>query len=285
MRQRLISSFVGLLVLAGVLAIIHTPAYNVFIAVLSMAALYEILRAAGCTKSAGLPLLAFWLVLDVSFPRMFIAGFATGEWDWVLVHAVVVCVAALTLLVRWHSKITVQQLGMTVMFGIAIPLFFNCGVFMRDIHGARAGAFYLLMALGSAWWCDTGAYFTGRRFGRRKLAPNISPNKTVEGAIGGFVFAIVFNQLMALGFSFVMSLFGTPVSVNYLLLAVFTPVWAALGMLGDLSASVIKRQFGVKDYGDFMPGHGGIMDRFDSAMFTLPAVHLTLVFGVVLITI
>jgi phosphatidate cytidylyltransferase len=181
--------------------------------------------------------------------------------------------------VNSYGKGRVREAAMAFLFGIFIPLFLNSCVFMRDIHGSRAGAFYLLMSLGSAWWCDTGAYFIGSRYGRRKLAPIVSPNKTVEGAIGGLVFAIVFNQLVALAFSLAAPALGFAAEINYLLLAAFTPIWAVLGMLGDLSASVIKRQFAVKDYGNIMPGHGGVMDRFDSALFTMPAVFLAASFA------
>ena len=273
MRIRIISSVVGLVVLAAVLAVLHTPLLNIFVALLSLAALYELLRATGCLKYKGITAVSFVLAICV-------AWLSTEQGRQWAVHFGVVTVAAFFGLLVWsYGKARLQQTAMAFMFGIFIPLFFNCCVFMRDIYGAKAGAFYLLMALGSAWWCDTGAYFVGSRFGRHKLAPVVSPNKTIEGAIGGLVFAVAFNQLVARGFTLAAPALGFAAEVDHLLLAVFTPVWAALGMLGDLAASVIKRQFSVKDYGSIMPGHGGIMDRFDSALFTLPAVFLATTFA------
>jgi phosphatidate cytidylyltransferase len=264
MRQRVISSVIGLVVLAAVLAVIETVLLNIFVALLSMAALYEVLRAAGCLKYKGFAALSFVLAAAVAFQA---------------VHVIAAVFGGFFVLLLFSYRGRFREAAMAFMFGIIIPLFFNCCVFIRDIHGGRAGAFYLLMALGSAWWSDTGAYFTGRRYGRRKLAPVISPNKTVEGAIGGLVSAVIFNQLVALGFSLAAPALGFGAEIDYLLLAAFTPVWAVLGMLGDLSASVIKRQFAVKDYGNIMPGHGGIMDRFDSTLFTIPAVYLAATFA------
>jgi phosphatidate cytidylyltransferase len=273
MRQRIISAIIGLVVLAAVLAIIDTVLLNIFVALLSMAALYELLRATGCLKYRGLTALSFMLAVGVAFLATPL-GRDVAEY-----FAPIIIGCFFVLLVNSYGKGSIREAAMAFLFGVFIPLFLNSCVFMRDIHGGRAGAFYLLMSLGSAWWCDTGAYFIGSRYGRRKLAPIVSPNKTVEGAIGGLVFAIVFNQLVALGFYLAAPALGFKAEIDYLLLAAFTPVWAVLGMLGDLSASVIKRQFAVKDYGNIMPGHGGVMDRFDSALFTMPAVFLAASFA------
>jgi phosphatidate cytidylyltransferase len=264
---------IGLVVLAAVLAVIETPLLNIFVALLSMAALYEVLRATGCLKYKGLAAISFVLAVGVAF-----LATPMGR-DLAAYFAPIAIGCFFVLLVNSYGKGRVREAAMAFLFGIFIPLFFNCCVFLRDLHGGRAGAFYLLMALGSAWWCDTGAYFIGSRYGKHKLAPVVSPNKTVEGAIGGLVFAVAFNQVIALAFSLAAPAFGFGAKVDYPLLAAFTPVWAVLGMLGDLSASVIKRQFSVKDYGNIMPGHGGVMDRFDSALFTLPAVFLAASFA------
>jgi phosphatidate cytidylyltransferase len=268
MKQRVISSLVGLCLLGGVLLIIDTPVFNLFVAALSIIALYEMLRAIGCLKNRGLAALSFLLALGISFAGTLVAR------EWAVPSISLFFVAFFALLVKYSSETSVEQMAMAFMFSVFIPLFFTCCVFMRDMFGAGAGGFYLLMACGSAWWCDTGAYFTGRRFGKTKLAPVVSPNKTVEGAVGGLVCAVVFNQLIALLCELVLLRMGYGVSVKYALLAAFTPFWAVMGMLGDLSASVVKRQFNVKDYGSIMPGHGGVLDRFDSVLFTLPAVFL-----------
>ena len=126
-----------------------------------------------------------------------------------------------------------------------------------------------------AWLTDTGAYLFGITMGKHKLAPKISPKKTVEGAVGGVVFCVATVLLLSLVYQWICSsVWGVSLSVDYWRLLLLVPVGALISMLGDLSASLIKRQCGVKDYGSLMPGHGGIMDRFDSVFFVLPCLVL-----------
>jgi phosphatidate cytidylyltransferase len=129
----------------------------------------------------------------------------------------------------------------------------------------KFGMMYVILALCAAWISDTGAYFTGTFFGSRKLCPEISPKKTVEGFIGGIAADIVVMLLASLIFGLIAG-----VHVNFLWLMFTAAVCSVSGVLGDLSASLIKRQRGIKDFGNIMPGHGGVMDRFDSALFTIP---------------
>ncbi len=112
-----------------------------------------------------------------------------------------------------------------------------------------------------AWMCDTFAYFTGRLFGKHKLAPNLSPKKTIEGSIGGIVFATLGCML----YGFILSLVSE-LSPNYLVLALIGLLLSVFSQVGDLWASLIKREMGVKDYSSMLPGHGGVMDRFDSIL-------------------
>ena len=116
-----------------------------------------------------------------------------------------------------------------------------------------------------AFLSDTGAYFIGVFFGKHKLCPNISPKKSVEGLIGGVVTAVVgmlvYGIIMERCFAF---------KVNYLLALLYGLLGSFAGVMGDLTMSVIKRQVGIKDYGNLIPGHGGILDRFDSVMITAP---------------
>ncbi len=115
----------------------------------------------------------------------------------------------------------------------------------------------------TAWSTDTFAYFTGIYLGKRKLCPNLSPNKTIEGAIGG----IIGSLLVTLVF---IKLFNTD---NILKLSFLSILCSIISQIGDLTASKIKRITGIKDYGNIIPGHGGILDRFDSILFTSPIVY------------
>jgi len=268
MKTRILSALVGLVLLGIVFAFLDTLLLNITMCVICVMAVIELLIATGCSKFKGLVALSMLMTAVIPFARW-------GYLRPVLFEVVYVLIIAFFLLLLWHNEaMGVGHLAMTFLFSTIVPVFYSCAVYLRDDKGALLGGFYLLVALGSAWLCDTGAYFTGRAFGRRKLAPKVSPKKTVEGAVGGVVFCTVLLLALSGAYEAAADWMGTPVRINYPTLAVCTPVFAVVGMLGDLSASVIKRQFGIKDFGNIMPGHGGILDRFDSVLFTLPAVYI-----------
>ena len=128
------------------------------------------------------------------------------------------------------------------------------------------GAYLFLLPFIGAWVCDTFAYFTGRFFGKHKLAPAISPKKTVEGSIGGIVFAVAVFAI----YGAILSARGlTP---NYLALCLAGFFVSILSQIGDLALSLVKRECGIKDYGRLFPGHGGVLDRFDSVIATAPII-------------
>ena len=127
------------------------------------------------------------------------------------------------------------------------------------------GKHIYLLTFICAWTTDTFAYFTGRLLGRHKLIPAVSPKKTIEGAIGGVVFCVGATVL----FGFIIEKFFNPsgdISANYLVLAISGVAISVISQVGDLIMSLIKRLYGIKDYGKIFPGHGGILDRFDSVM-------------------
>lgn len=268
MKTRIISSLVGLVILAVVLIFLDTFVLNIVIGLLGIMAVLELLNATGVRKSKGLTALSLLMSIVIPFAR---AGYMR---IYLMESVFVLILLFFIILLKNHKTMRLEQVAMAFFFSTFVPVFFSCAVYMQKDFGTQLGGFYLLLALGSAWLCDTGAYFTGRAFGRHKLAPNVSPKKTVEGSVGGVIVCTVCMLLLAWIYSAVMAYLGTPVQMNYLLLLLVTPVFAVIGMLGDLSASVIKRQFGVKDFGNIMPGHGGIMDRFDSVLFTLPSVYI-----------
>ena len=131
-------------------------------------------------------------------------------------------------------------------------------VVVRDSLG---GEYYWYFIFIGAWITDTFAYFTGMLFGKHKLIPNVSPKKTVEGAIGGAVFCMIFF----VGYGAIVNSL-TPYNISLGLIALAGILSALVSMIGDLSMSVIKRTYGIKDYGKIFPGHGGVLDRFDSIL-------------------
>jgi len=179
-----------------------------------------------------------------------------------------------TLLVLFHRRITVMDCAAT-MFG-----FFYTTVLMSLIYLVRmsnGGLYNVWIIFIAAWGCDTGAYFTGITLGKHKLIPSLSPNKTVEGAVGGVVFAM----LLSIAYGAIMVNTSNVNAANdmqtiglLIRYAVIGAGGAVFAQLGDLAASAIKRYTNIKDFGKLIPGHGGVMDRFDSVLFTAPAVYL-----------
>ena len=129
-------------------------------------------------------------------------------------------------------------------------------------------SFYVCVALVPPWIADSAAYFTGSALGKHKLCPKISPKKTVEGAIGGAIASIIGSQLLGLIFQFIF--YKNTVIINYPALLLIGMFSAIFSVVGDLTFSLIKRECKIKDYGSIMPGHGGMLDRFDSVVFTVP---------------
>jgi phosphatidate cytidylyltransferase len=153
---------------------------------------------------------------------------------------------------------------LVLMRGLQTPLQGGLGRLLR----IEPGAAWVYTALGITWANDTCAYLVGRRFGRRRMAPYLSPKKSWEGAFGGLLGAVVWSLCAV-------PLLGLPIGYGgALLLAV---VGTAAGVLGDLSESLIKRQAGVKDSGKLIPGHGGLLDRIDSLLFVGPALYYLIV--------
>lgn len=141
-----------------------------------------------------------------------------------------------------------------------------------SIVTAHNGIYYLLLVLNFSCVCDMGAYFVGVSMGKTKLCPTISPNKTVEGALGGIISSVIVSLIITL-------CFGRFDKILPVLLLTI-PLCAA-GMTGDLFASIIKRKVGIKDYGDLIPGHGGVLDRVDSILFISPLVFGLLALGAI----
>lgn len=151
-----------------------------------------------------------------------------------------------------------------VAFIILGALYVGLG-FYYFIETRNAGLQFVVFALLIVWTTDSGAYFTGRKLGKRKLWPEISPNKTVEGFVGGIIIAVI----CAIGMQLI-----TPIASNYTALIIVAIISSVFGQMGDLVESAIKRHYDVKDSGKLLPGHGGILDRFDSLLFVLPLLHL-----------
>lgn len=161
-----------------------------------------------------------------------------------------------------------KQLGLetilpVIFAGAVIPFFLSSLVCLKMMENGRL---YVLLPIIAAFTSDSGAYFAGIYLGRNKAFPHVSPNKTVEGCIGGMLCDVIVMLL----YGGILSL-ATKLDINFLALIVYGIIGSLATQLGDLAFSLIKRQHGVKDYGKLIPGHGGMLDRFDSMIFAAPA--------------
>lgn len=277
MKKRLISAAAGLLVLAFALCFYNTFVLNLLLCLIGALAVWELLNADGLSHH--IPLMA---ACTGTCAVVLFGGAAIMEKLFaVIAYACVLCVLIYGLVK--HKQVSFKDCFYALFSTLVIAVAFNMVVLVRDRAGAQIGVFYLFIMLGSAWWSDTGAYFVGTFFGRHKLCPEISPKKTWEGLIGGVVCAIALNIAVCYAFQAVsaaISPFGYftgAVRVDIPLVALFSLPLSLLGVLGDLVASMVKRQCGVKDFGTIMPGHGGVMDRFDSVLTIIPAVYIIFV--------
>ena len=272
MKVRIISGAVAVVILAIVMCFVKTPVFAVAVALMAAIAVYEVLKAVKIREwELAIPCMLFALAFPL---RVYIgANLAFGI-------AVFVVLAIMIIQLLRFEKISFAKTEVAVFVMITLSFAFGSLVFLRDGYlGISAkymqneGVFYIAIALLSAWMTDTCAYFTGFFLGRKKLCPKISPKKTVEGAIGGIVGCVVFNIIATLIYN---ATLPEGQSYSVLLIIPISILLSVVGMCGDLSASVIKRNVGIKDYGKIMPGHGGIMDRFDSVVFTAPALYAIL---------
>lgn len=157
--------------------------------------------------------------------------------------------------------------GVITVFGlIYIPVMFG---YLMMFENIKMGTYYMWMVVVIAFSTDTAAYFVGKAIGKTKLAPNISPKKTIAGAVAGLAASAIFMVLYG-----VILKFGFKMDLPLYFYAVAGFVGSIAGQCGDLTASMIKRRMEVKDFGKILPGHGGILDRFDSILFIIPLVYI-----------
>lgn len=248
---------------------------GVALAVAALAAILFLPAIALRALAAGVAAMAAHEYLSITVPqpgpRRAVMAIIVAAVSWATSAAIALPVfGAVALTLVWlvwsvlfsHHRVqdAATELMATVYIGVPLGML----VAGQILAGSKA----TLLLMGTVVVSDSAQYYTGRAFGRRPLAPTVSPKKTVEGAIGGVVFGILF---MAVAGRFVLPKLGTPA------LAVLGAVIVVLGILGDLFESRLKRDAGVKDSSALIPGHGGVLDRIDALLFAIPAFYFVLV--------
>ncbi len=270
MKQRVITGAVFGIIFIGALALMNTAFFPVFLALLSCMAVFEIEKAVRLTNkliiSASLVLAAiipFAVHFNVNIPVSAVGG--------------IYVVLILIFMLFKFEETKFEQAVIAIFSSVAVPYSFSLLIVFRDIdihfggYTKKDGIFLLIFAFFASWMTDIFAYFVGSKLGKHKLCPKISPKKSVEGAVGGVLGAILLNLLLL--FVFKQFVFDNESPLSYVGVGVLSGVLSVVSMFGDLAASTIKRNFGIKDFGKLLPGHGGIMDRFDSVLFVLPVLY------------
>lgn len=265
MKVRIIAAAVLLpLLLICVLALPKVVTAVLF-GLMSAIAAYELLMGTGYVKHPRLVVysmaMAFWMAM---WSHM---GMPQG---WGMLAVLLFVTALFVEMMVSHVKLRFEKIALCVVAGMLIPYLLTSLVRIHAPEGT--GRYFILIPFIMAFLSDSGAYFAGKFLGKHKLAPVISPNKTVEGVVGGVLGAIMgmllYSVLLDLAFGF---------TVKYGVAVLYGLLGSLGAVFGDLSFSVIKRQTGIKDYGNLIPGHGGILDRFDSMMIVGPLAEMLLI--------
>lgn len=189
-----------------------------------------------------------------------------GTGNYLIMAAIFTMLAIMTSYVFAFPKFVANQVAASIFAFAYVPVLLS---FIYLTRGLEHGIFVVWLILISSWGSDTCAYCVGVLFGKHKMAPVLSPKKSIEGAVGGVVGAALLGALYGL---FVQTRVTADITF-WILFAIIGAAGALISMVGDLTASAIKRNFEIKDYGKLIPGHGGIMDRFDSVIFAAPVIY------------
>ena len=268
MKTRLISAGIGIIIGAAVFIFgeMNSIVVTIAISIASAVMCGEYLAAKNLHKemTVFLPCLVF----GCAIPALAYTSVADGApyLGFILYYVFVLYLCAIAVLC--HETIPLETILYT-FFGVSLisisMALFNIRVCAANWHPT----FWAILIFGVPWIADSAAYFVGSAMGKHKLCPKISPKKTIEGAVGGVLFAAFIPLL----FGFVFKMVYGNLEVNWVVLPIIGIVNALVSILGDLLFSVIKRKCDIKDYGSIMPGHGGLLDRFDSVILCVPFVY------------
>ena len=235
--------------------------------IVSLIGMFELYRAVKVQKQ-GENLLAVVGYLGVISHYILLS---LGYSEYTMMNLIIVLIAMMFVYVFSYPKYHAEQV-MAAFFGVVYV-----GVMLSYIYQTRMirdGAFLVWLIFLCSWGCDTCAYCVGMLIGKHKMAPVLSPKKSIEGAVGGVVGSALLGCIYAYFFGAKMDEVSNPMVAC----AVACAIAAVISQIGDLAASAIKRNHNVKDYGNLIPGHGGVLDRFDSMIFTAPAIYFALTF-------
>ena len=263
MKARIIVAVIGIPLLFVVIFFAPLWTFGILVGAISALSVWEFLR---CTeKDLPLRIRIVGMVLAAAVP----IATAFGKHNAVTAAALFLLVlyAMCELVFSFHQtqKLSLESICSVILCAGVFPILLSALV---RLGGGDSGHVKILLPFVITFSCDSGAYFAGSALGRHKLAPHVSPNKTIEGGIGGFICGIG----LALVYGVILK--SAHISVNFGALAIYGFLGSLVCQLGDLAFSAVKRLCGVKDYGTLLPGHGGALDRFDSLTFVAPLIEV-----------
>jgi len=264
MIKRTITAVIALCCFIPVLYFSHTPAFPIAMTALAVVATYEMLNCVGARKELRFAVPSYIVALCPLLPYISFTVTKTEPYPMLCAALAVYLIYLFTVTVFAKGKVRFEHTAVVFTSILYVAISFSSLVALRYINGGKY--IYLLTFLGP-WVSDTFAYFCGRLFGKHKLIPEVSPKKTVEGSIGGILFTAIGFVVYGM---IVNKISNGEMNLNLLPMALTGMIVSVISQIGDLSASLIKRNYGIKDYGFIFPGHGGVLDRFDSVLLTAP---------------
>ncbi len=263
--KRVLTGVIGFPVIAAILIFSNTYIFDGIVAIIALIAVHEFYNSFIVTKKAKpVTFLGYISCIGIALihiiPKEYLPLIVT-----LLIPAIILILFAESI----FSKMKTNIIDISVtLFGMSYVLvFFSFIALIRGLNNGNLLVWYIFMA---AWGTDILAYLVGKYLGKHKFS-EISPKKTIEGCIGGLIGAVLFVLIYT---AFLNKVFNT--NISYILMTSYAIIWSILGQIGDFAASTVKRYTGIKDYSNLLPGHGGMLDRFDSVIFIAPFAYILL---------
>ena len=262
--RRVLTGVIGFPIIAAILILSNTYVFDIIIALLAFIIMDEYCKSFSKKESKPITWISYLSCIFIALLHIIPKEYLQT----IVILAIPIFVLILFLHVIFSNmKINIMDIALT-LFGIMYIVFFLS--FVAILRGREHGTLLVWYIFMSAWGTDILAYIVGKYFGKHKFS-EISPKKTIEGCIGGIIGAIIFVLIYTF---FINNYFE--MNINYYLIVVLAVVLSILGQIGDFAASTIKRFSGIKDFSNLLPGHGGMLDRFDSVIFIAPFAYILL---------